>query len=222
MYDLSNISILIGTPAYNGMCCTQYTESLIYTIALLSQFNVKFEVKFINNQIVTRARNMLCSLFMADDSFTHMLFIDADIKWHPYDVIKLLNHDLECCIGVYPNKAYYKVNNILILKPSSILGKTSENNNLEKISRAATGFMLLKKSALIRIQDSIETFYLPDNNGKNILLYNYFDCNVVDKDYLTEDYYFSYLYYKNGGEIWADKSIKLIHIGNHNYGELHI
>ena len=221
MYDLSNISILIGTPAYNGMCCTQYTESLIYTFALLSQFNVKFEVKFINNQIVTRARNMICSIFMENESFTHLLFIDADIKWNPHDVVKLLNHDLECSIGIYPNKAYHKINNVLTLYPSSILENTrDECNNLVKISRAATGFMLLKKSALTKIQNSIETFYLPDSKGKHILLYNYFDCNVVDNDYLTEDYYFSYLLIKNGGEIWADKSIRLIHIGNHNYGEL--
>ena len=46
------------------------------------------------------------------------------------------------------------------------------------------------------------------------------DCNVVDNDYLTEDYYFSYLFNKNGGKIYADKRIQLKHIGMHEYGEL--
>lgn len=222
--NLSNIKILIGTPAYNGICCTGYTESLLYTIVLLSQFNIIAHVKFINNQIVTRARNMICSLFMENESYTHLLFIDADIKWNPHDVIKLLNHNLECSIGLYPNKRYFLNNNKFCLNCSSqfedLSNNNNNNNNLVKITRAATGFMLLKKSALIKIQNSIETFYLPDDNGKNILLYNYFDCNVVNNDYLTEDYYFSYLFIKNGGEIWGDKTIKLIHIGNHNYGEL--
>lgn len=220
MYDFSNIKILIGTPAYAGQCYTGYTESLLYTMMLLSQYNIKATVKFVNNQLVTRARNMICSIFMNDDSYTHLLFIDADIKWSPEHVLMLLEHDLECSIGIYPNKQYYKINGNLILKPSSsIINPHIEKGTLIKVNKAATGFMLIKKSALIKIQNDVETFYLPGDNG-DILLHNYFDCKVVDNDYLTEDYYFSYLLNKNHGEIWADKRIKLLHIGTHNYGEL--
>ena len=222
MYDLSDVKILIGTPAYVGQCYTDYTESLLYTMMLLSQYNIKATVKFINNQIVTRARNMISSIFMEDDSYTHLLFIDADIKWSPQHVLMLILHNLECTIGVYPNKNYYKNNEQLFLKPSSsiIIPHIEKSNTLIKVKYAATGFMLIKKSAFYKIQNHVDTFYLPDVNGKNITVYNYFDCKVVDNDYLTEDYYFSYLLNKNGGEIWADKSIKLIHIGTHNYGEL--
>tara|TARA_B100000886_G_scaffold219131_1_gene152151 strand:- start:727 stop:1407 length:681 start_codon:yes stop_codon:yes gene_type:complete len=213
--------VLIGTPAYGGMCCTAYTEALLYTTMYLSQKNINFNVKFINNQIVTRARNMICSIFMDDESYTHLLFIDADIKWSPEHVIMLLEHDLECVIGVYPNKQYYKIKDDIKLNPSSQFASPQiENNNLVKINKAATGFMLLKKSALIKIQKDVETFILPNSEGKDIELYNYFDCMVVDKNYLTEDYYFSHLFNKNGGEIWADKRIVLGHIGSHTYGEL--
>ena len=70
-----------------------------------------------------------------------------------------------------------------------------------------------------KIEKDINTFYLPCGNNI-VLLYNYFDCNVVDQNYLTEDYYFSHLLYKNGGEIWADKRIQLLHLGQHKYGEM--
>ena len=220
MYDLSNVKILIGTPAYAGQCYTGYTESLLYTMMLLSQFKIQANIKFINNQLVTRARNMICSLFMNNDSYTHLLFIDADIKWSPEHVLMLLQHDLECTIGIYPNKKYHKINQNLTLTSSSIItNPTIEKGTLVKVDKGATGFMLIKKSALIKIQNDVETFYLPSENG-DILLHNYFDCKVVDNDYLTEDYYFSYLLNKNGGEIWADKRINLLHIGTHNYGEL--
>ena len=215
------IKILIGTPAYGGLCNTAYTDSLIKTISQLSRYNIVCEVKFINNQIVTRARNMISSIFMRDDSLTHMLFIDADIEWNPNDVLLLLSHNLECVIGVYPNKKYYKLGNNIKLNPSSVyFSPYTEKNNLIKIKSAATGFMLLTKPALKRIENDIGTFYLPGNNGEQITLHNYFDCNVVQKDYLTEDYYFSYLFLKNGGEIWADKRIVLKHYGSHRYGEL--
>ena len=215
------IKVLIGTPAYGGMCCTAYTEALLYTTMFLSQKNISFQVKFINNQIVTRARNMICSIFMDDESFTHLLFIDADVQWSPEHIIMLLEHDLECVIGVYPNKQYYKIKGDIKLNPSSVFARPKiEKNNLVKIDKAATGFMLLNRSALIKIQKDVETFILPNSEGKDIVLHNYFDCKVVENDYLTEDYYFSYLFNKNGGEIWADKRIVLGHIGSHTYGEL--
>ena len=214
--------ILIATPAYGGNVCSAYTESLLYTCILLSQHNIEFQLKFINNQIVTRARNMLCSIFMSDNTFTHMIFIDADIVWEPEHVIMLIKHDLECVIGIYPNKNYYWVDNKIKTNSSSYISDNNNNNieNLIRVEKAATGFMLLKKTALLRIKNDVGSFFLPSVTGKRITLYNYFDCNIVDNDYLTEDYYFSYLFNKNGGIIYADTRIKLKHIGSHEYGSL--
>lgn len=227
------MKILIATPAYAGQVCADYTESLLYTCMMLSSLKIEYQVKFIKHQIVTRARNMLSSIFLDDESFTHMLFIDADIVWHPLEVKKLIDHDLECVIGVYPNKRYFWEGDKLILKPSSAFDKLNSkldneeeesvnmlDNNLIKIKYAATGFMLLKRAALERIKDDVDSFFLPGGNGEPILLHNYWDCKVVDHDYLTEDFHFSYLFNKNGGKIYADKSINLKHIGPHIYGEL--
>lgn len=214
--------LLIATPAYGGNVCSAYTESLLYTCILLSQHNIEFQLKFINNQIVTRARNMLCSIFMSDHTFTHMIFIDADIVWKPEHVIMLIEHDLECVIGIYPNKNYYWVDNKIKTNASSCISYNNNNNmeNLIRVEKAATGFMLLKKTALLRIKNEVGFFYLPGASGERITLYNYFDCNIVDNDYLTEDYYFSYLFNKKGGIIYADTRVQLKHIGPHEYGSL--
>lgn len=216
------MKLLIATPAYGGSVYTGFTESLIYTCQLLTSMNIEFQVKFITNQIVTRARNMLSHLFMSNDTFTHMIFIDADITWTPTDVIKLLSHDLECVIGIYPNKRYVWVNNNLTLNSSSVLleNEVPNEKKLIKVKHAATGFMMLKKSALEKIKHEVDTFVLPGSKKEKITLHNYFDCNVVNNDYLTEDYYFSYLFNKNGGTIYADTTIALLHTGTHVYGEL--
>lgn len=220
-----NHRLLIATPAYNGQVSSKYTESLLMTCLLLSKHNIEFQIKFINNQIVTRARNMLSHLFMKGD-FTHMLFIDADIVWNPDDVLKLLSHNEECVVGIYPNKAYHinSESNKASLMPSSkiCVSNESKGHYLQRLEYAATGFMLLRKAALQRIELDVDTFYLPnsssDSESNLSKLYNYFDCNVVDENYLTEDYYFSHLFNKNGGKIFFDKRINLIHIGNHEYG----
>lgn len=215
------MKILIATPAYGGQVYARYTESLLYTCMMLTSLKIEYEVKFILNQIVTRARNMLSSIFLENETFTHMLFIDADVVWNPFEVKKLIDHNLECVIGIYPNKKYHWDKDDLKLLPSSAIKQPIEKkNNLIKIKYAATGFMLLKRSALEKIKHDVETFILPGGNGELITLHNFFDCKVVDNDYLTEDYYFSYLFNKNGGEIYADDTINLLHIGSHDYGEL--
>lgn len=215
---MENVHVFLATPAYGGNVCAQYTESLVRTCELLKGLNIKYTLKFINNQLVTRARNMLCHLFMNDEQYTHLMFLDADVVWKPVDLVKLIRHNKECIIGVYPNKCYFWENDKLILKPSSMLLPFKQGDLIE-VERAATGFMLLTKPALKRIEKDIETFKLPC--GPTIeTLYNYFDCNVVNQDYLTEDFYFSYLFKKNGGKIYADTTINLLHIGNHEYGSL--
>ena len=143
---MENIKIFIATPCYGGLVYSSYTQSY-YTLVCYYLLKILNLIKFINNQIVTRARNMLCSLFMADDSFTHMLFIDSDIVWQPNNVLMLLEHNLECVIGVYPNKRYIKNNdNEIGLLPSSVFMKNDEKyENLLNVKYAAAGFMLLKK-----------------------------------------------------------------------------
>lgn len=218
----SRMKILIATPAYGGLVYSKYTESLVYTCFMLKMMNVDFEIKYINNQIVTRARNMCSSIFLEDASFTHMLFIDADVVWNPMDVKKLIMHDKECVIGVYPNKHYRWEGEKLVLDPSSVLGELGEERKEElvRVKYGATGFMLLARNALERIKEKVDTFYLPGSKGKEIKLYNFFDCKVVNHDYLTEDYYFSHLFNESRGEIYADMTINLKHMGTHEYGSL--
>tara|TARA_B100000401_G_scaffold163730_1_gene109409 strand:- start:9781 stop:10440 length:660 start_codon:yes stop_codon:yes gene_type:complete len=215
------MKILIATPAYGSQVYTQYTESLVATCLMLKSLNIEFEIRFIGNQIVTRARNMLSYIFLKDESFTHLLFVDADVCWNPLDVKKLLEHDLECVIGVYPNKKYLIKNGTIGLNPSSVFSQplVTKGENLVKVKYAATGFMLLNRVAFDRVKLYVDTFELPVSEGENATLYNFFDCNVVNGDYLTEDYYFSHLFNQFDGEIFADKSIRLKHIGFHVYGE---
>ena len=136
-------------------------------------------------------------------------------------LLKLIMHKKECVVGVYPNKCYHWRGGKLTLDPSSVINEPiEEKEGLTRLKYGATGFMLIARSALERIKHEVETFYLPGSEGQQVKLYNFFDCKVIDEDYLTEDYYFSHLLNKNGGEIYGDMSIRLTHMGTHEYGEL--
>jgi hypothetical protein len=59
-----------------------------------------------NDSLVSRARNNLVAKAMVDKKTTHILFIDNDITWSVYDVIKLILAKKPVIGGAYPIKNY--------------------------------------------------------------------------------------------------------------------
>jgi len=103
----NNPFLYILTPCYASLCYIDYTNCIIETIEVLRRFNIPVKVSFCkNDSLVSRARNNLVASAMCDTLMTHMLFIDSDIIWNPYDVLKLLMADKGLVGGIYPLKKY--------------------------------------------------------------------------------------------------------------------
>lgn len=171
--------VFILTPCYGGQCCTDYTISLINTILLFKRYGINYNIQFCNNDsLVSRARNNLIGISMLTEIATHFLFIDSDIVWNPYDIIKLLISDKELIGGIYPKKKYdfnklinnsEYINHLIELKQKYQLNhdieyliksnlvsynlnyknnKLSIQNNLIEVRHLATGFMMIKRSVI--------------------------------------------------------------------------
>ena len=103
----NNIQLCILTPCYGASCNINYVESLLNTITFFNTINLKYKIYFCHNDsLVSRARNNLIAKAMADMETTHILFIDSDIRWEPFDVIKLIMSNKQLIGGVYPQKKY--------------------------------------------------------------------------------------------------------------------
>jgi glycosyltransferase involved in cell wall biosynthesis len=77
------------------------------TADIFKQLNFPLQVEFCrNDSLVSRARNNLIARAMSDPKTTHILFIDSDITWHPFDVLKLVIANKPIVGGSYPLKAY--------------------------------------------------------------------------------------------------------------------
>jgi hypothetical protein len=84
--DLSKIRIQVATPMYGGMATGVYIQSLLELSGVCAQNGIKLTCAFMfNESLITRARNNLTNQFLDTDN-THLLFIDADMKFRGGDI----------------------------------------------------------------------------------------------------------------------------------------
>jgi|TARA_Y100000992_G_scaffold1991_1_gene1319 hypothetical protein len=248
--------VYILTPCYGSVCYVNYVYSLMMTLEMFRQYKITANVEFCkSDSLVTRARNNLIAKAMNDPNMTHILFIDNDISWEPFDILKLLLHDKNIVGGIYPLKNYHwnkllenngeSVKNMIEKKNKSQLSdfindenmiqynllnyninyKSNEikiEKNLTEVKHIPTGFMLLKRSVIEKMQEAYpSTKYTDDvhflTEEENKYCYALFDCGVEDKHYFSEDWMFCHRWSKMGGKLWIDISINLTHTGIEDY-----
>lgn len=240
-----DLKLFIATPMYGGNCQEPYFRSCIQLITFFNkhQLNLAFGT-IANESLVTRARNVLVSYFLSSD-YTHLLFIDGDIEFSVEDVLKLYAHDKDVVVGAYPKKGlnWDNVRNTILSKPNQqfegreIAAMGSDyainfkfvsredktiavENGLIKLHDAGTGFMMIKRSAILKMIESFpELKYNNDvaiNNNIGDNFYALFDTMIdpVDRRYLSEDYTFCRRWQSLGGDIYLDPSISLNHYGH--------
>ncbi len=161
-----NIKIFIGTPCYGNMLTADYFKSCLQLTALAASKKVELQFGTIGNEsLVTRARNTLVQLFMDNEDYTHLLFIDADLAFNPESVFRMLDLDEDVVTGVYPRKvidwtkAIRRVNENPNIKEDELHAASLQYNlNVKdpkkvivkkgfiEVLDGATGFMLIKRN----------------------------------------------------------------------------
>jgi len=177
---------------------------------------------------------------------SHLLFIDADIGFVPENIERLIRADKDIACGIYPRKCIHwnqvidaVKNNPKITEEEVSYKALGYNLNFKdphnirliggfcEVMEAATGMMLIKRDVFKKMQKAYpERKYKSDQivNGGRFKSDNCFDLFGVGKidwdeeeRYLSEDYYFSRLWSKIGGKIWADVAAPLVHQGNMHF-----
>eukprot|EP00976_Prorocentrum_cordatum_P017211 346620-Prorocentrum_minimum.AAC.1 len=239
--DYKRPKVFVATPCYVGQVHVKYMESVMALQHLLTQHNVGFE--FFNipfDSLIPRARNASVTRFMASKDATHLLFVDADIQFHPMSVLKMLQENKGVICGVYPKKAldfdslkhnFDRTSNHVELVQSSVRyaynfvpGQQSHRieRGVVEVLDGPTGFMMIQKSVIRdMIRHYADTEYKNDVRAYQVSpddrFYDLFQCRVFDGRYLSEDYSFCRLLQNINRKIFADLTVKLNHIGQFCY-----
>ena len=97
--------VFIAVPCYGGMCTGFFAQSLVQTVSILKANDIEMTVSFLfNESLIQRGRNLLAHQFMQNEAATHLMFIDADIRFNPADIVHMVRADKEIICGIYPKK----------------------------------------------------------------------------------------------------------------------
>lgn len=55
----------------------------------------------VQDKPVDTARNLIVKTFMANPEYTHLFWMDSDMKFHPHTLVRLLAHNLPIVSGLY-------------------------------------------------------------------------------------------------------------------------
>ena len=234
--------LFVSTPMYGGQCFGLYHQSLIQLNNLLKTTGSECVMSLMMNEsLITRARNALTHNFLKTDC-THLMFIDADIRFNPGDIPPMVDANKDIICGIYPKKEINWqsvkdavdrgvpvdqlkhhtgsfVVNLVEYSPTV----TVPINQPVEIWNGGTGFMLIKREVFEQLADKVPSYIndVTDLSGsiKNDEIKEYFATSIEEgtRRLLSEDYHFCNIWRKAGGKVWAAPWAQLSHIGTYAF-----
>jgi len=226
--------LVIGTPMYGGLCTSEYTQSIIHLSEAANKSGVKFTTIFLGNEsLIQRGRNTIAHHFLSMPDATHLLFIDADLKFRVEDVVKMIKADKSLIIGPVPLKGY----NWEEVRQRALAGETEINrtggvfniNHLPgvgmvdeetpfEIEHGGNAMMMIRRDCFEELAPHTPYYTnggasLPD--GEKILDFFRVEIDKEKNHLLSEDYFFCSSYRRIGGKVWCAPWCQIGHFGSH-------
>lgn len=210
--EIKKKKILISTPAYDQKVNVAYMLSILDTVRLLEIEGFEVHVQLpTQGALLVRSRNEILQRFMELEC-DYALLVDSDLGWDPDAVTRLIIADKEISGGVYPARDG---------KGYKFEAQTEEDGKiircpetqLLKMKYIPAGFMLIKRSAIEKMQNKYpELYYKPKNQFSEASEgYCLFNTEVWEGEFWGEDYVFCRRAKDAGIDIWVDPLIEFNH-----------
>jgi hypothetical protein len=240
------MKIMLATPMYGGTAHGGYVCGVATLFALCAIKNIQIVIEYMTHEsLIPRARNMLVKMFMNKPDYTHLLFIDADIQFNAYDILKLLELDKDI-IGMPYAKKLIDWNSIQqqcqnaqgnlsteLLEKCGLsyilrsLPDQDPNSPVYEAGEIGTGLMMIKREVFEKMQltysdlyaysDDTSKYKEEDIEGRKYYLFFETMLDPTNRRYLSEDYAFCKRWRDIGGKIYVYLPVVTTHYGIYAY-----
>jgi hypothetical protein len=240
MSDAPKPFIYLAVPCYGGQLNLYFVSSLLRLQEACRERGIGLHVEMMGGEaLITRGRSRLAAQFLAHPDATHILYIDADIGFPPETVFRLLDSGKDVVAAVCPLKSidWTKVRAAAVAGVEDLQAaaigyvvrflptpdKSVEvDDGFAQVAYGGTGFLMIRREAMQRLFDGYPQLRAKMGDMHDTLAPEavmVFDTMVEPEtgQYLSEDYAFCRRWRDLGGEIWADVTARLTHVGHAAY-----
>lgn len=210
--------LFIATPLYENKVTTQYMHGLVQTANVLQSHGLAVQYALEQSSYIAVNREKLVRQFLKTDC-QFFLFVDTDMAFTAQDVLALLAADVEVVSGLYRYRAH-TLPGAVVHCFRDIHGKpiNTEASELQECGFLPTGMLMIRRSVFEKMYRQHE--YIFDQGFKDTTWFRALfepTDDDIQSDFEAEDIFFSRLWRQMGGKMFVLASVKVGHVGTHNY-----
>jgi hypothetical protein len=216
--------ILICIPSQDQKTYMHTAESVYSLGQWLTKEGIKNSLSWFSGSDIEEIRNLFVTAWYdGRPEYSHLLFIDADMGFHPALIRDMIRFDKPLMGTLYAKRK----------QPPGIVGMLPEGHSTKDIVRGfmrsegvGCGVMMISRPVIKKMLEEIPRLSKPiqksladaspDMNLTRII--HAFDKIKNDEFQLSEDMSFCRRWVALGGEIWANVAHRISHIGTFDYG----
>jgi hypothetical protein len=219
-YSLAGRKVMIGIPSYDFKVTTKWAISFAHFCVEAQKHGVQIQVANISGcSVVSRARNLIAYDFLESDC-TDLMFIDSDINFDANDIFRLMAWNSEPKKGIVAGIPVARKKGKVYISTLDIDADQNvqmNNMGLVRAKRVATAFMIIRRDVFTTLRDAHPEWQYIDDRIQEKPSYSFFDFKSTPEGYVGEDYVFCDRAREHGYEVWIDPTIKLGHMGVHEF-----
>ena len=234
------VKVLVATPAYGEMFYTPYVKSVISLQRLMTRHKWDMTFASIAYADIVESRNFLLTHWYDKTDATHLLFIDADMGYEAQLVADMILLDRPVVGVVYPKRqidldrlaklaaeglpferARAQAHEFIVRRNAR--SAQVDSKGFISVDACGTGLFLIRRDCITDMLSKLPELSdtsAPKNSplAKTLTrLIRAFDPVAVEGARLSEDFSFCHRWRQCGGDIWANTSHEITHVGLHRF-----
>lgn len=197
---MSDLKIAVLIPSGDNvsvMFAHDYTRMMTWVAS--NRSDIQLMQMVCTGSLIPKQRHTLLNAALSDESFTHALFIDTDMRFPKDALERLLRHD-QVAVGVNYTRRNAPFDPVAFAEDLEPVYTTDDSKGLEKVHACGFGFVLLR---------------LADLRPKLVKPYFIVGYNPETEQFMGEDFYFCHKLAEHGIPFYVDHDLsrEVTHMG---------